>query len=168
MTKTDENSKENVGNVPVSPMIIHKQYLKDLSFENPNAPDILVRTINESPETDMSIGLDLQKLEHEEHEHFYEVTVNINASAVRGDKTMFVADISYGATVSINGLDPKQHHPLLLIEVPQMLFPFVRQILAHSSLAGGFLPLQLQPIDFRSMYLKRFAEEIKNDKPEES
>jgi preprotein translocase subunit SecB len=162
MSEQDKQPEEDIGTVPNSPIVIHKQYLKDFSFENPNAPEILKRG-NTPPETDMSIGLDVNKIEHEEYEHFYEVVVNIKASAVREGQTMFVADIAYGATVSITGLDIKKHHPLLLIEVPQMIFPFVRQILAHASLSGGFLPLQLQPIDFRSMYLKRFAGEEKSE-----
>lgn len=167
MAEEQKQTDEHVGTVPVTPMIIHKQYLKDFSFENPNAPAILVKG-SQPPETDMSIGLNLQKLDHEEREHFYEVSMNISASAVRDGQTMFVADITYGATVSIAGLDEKKHHPLLMIEVPQMIFPFVRQILAHASINSGFLPLQLQPIDFRSMYLKRFAENIKEDNQQAS
>ena len=167
MTEDNKKPEEDVGIVPTTPVVIHKQYLKDLSFENPNAPGILMRA-TQRPETDLNISLEAQKIEHEEHEHFYEVSMIINASAVRDGQTMFVADVTYGTTVSITGLETAQHHPLLLIEVPQMMFPFVRQILAHSSLAGGFLPLQLQPIDFRTMYLKRFAEQKEKDKAENS
>jgi preprotein translocase subunit SecB len=71
---------------------------------------------------------------------------------------MFVAEVTYGAAVSIDGLDEKRHHPLLLTEVPQILFPFARLALANATQAGGFMPLQLQPVDFRTMYLQRFAD----------
>lgn len=157
---TKATPEENIGNVSQTPVIIHKQYLKDLSFENPNAPLILKKADNR-PEMDMNIMIDVQKIEDEELEHLYEVTLNITASAKRKDQTMFIAEILYGAAVSISGLDEKKHHPLLFIEVPYMLFPFVRQILANATQAGGFMPLQLSPVDFRSMYLKRFASKEK-------
>jgi len=148
---------EDVGAVPVSPVIIHKQYLKDMSFENPNAPSILKRG-DQRPEMDMNIQLDVQKIEDDEYDHFYEVLLTLNASAHRDGQTMFIAEILYGAAVSITGLEEKQHHPLLFIDTPQMLFPFARQILANVTQAGSFMPLQLNPVDFRSMYIKRFAE----------
>lgn len=159
---SDENNKPVA--VPASPVVIHKQYLKDLSFENPNAPDILVMG-EAPPEMDMNIGMDVQRHESDEYENYYEVSLTINASAVRDGKAMFVADIVYAATLSIEGLDEGKHHPLLLIEIPQLLFPFARQILANITQAGGFTALQLRPVDFRSMYLQRFG---KNEQKSEN
>lgn len=150
--------EENIGQAAQTPVIIHKQYLKDLSFENPHAPQILKR-VETRPEMDMNIMIDVQKLEDEELEHFYEVSLNISASAKRKDETMFIAEVLYGAAVSISGLDTKQHHPLLFIEVPHLIFPFARQILANATQSGGYMPLQISPVDFRSMYLQRFAKE---------
>ncbi len=159
MTKTPEASKEeDIGNVSQTPVIIHKQYLKDLSFENPNAP-LILKKIDKRPEMDMNIMIDVQKIEDEEIGHLYEVTLNITASAKRGDETMFITEVLYGAAVSITGLDENKHHPLLFIEVPYMLFPFIRQIIANATQSGGYMPLQLAPVDFRSMYLSRFAPE---------
>ena len=161
---TDQpTSEENIGNTPQTPLLIHSQYLKDLSFENPNAPAILKRGDN-PPQMDMNIALNVKRLEHPEHEHFYEVTLSVNAGAVRpidggDDQTMFLAECVYGAAVSITGLDEKQHHPLLFTEVPHMVFPAVRQIMASATQAGGFIPLQLNPVDFRAMYIERFAKQ---------
>lgn len=154
-----DKSREDVGEVPVSPVIIHKQYLKDMSFENPNAPDILQRG-DQRPNMEMNIQMDVQKLENDEFEHYYEVLLTLNASANREGQTMFIAEILYGAAISITGLEEKKHHPLLFIDAPQMLFPFARQILANVTQAGSYMPLQLNPVDFRSMYIKRFAEKI--------
>lgn len=148
--------EENIGNVGQTPVVIHKQYLKDMSFENPNAPMIL-KKIDKRPEMDMNIMIDVQKIEDEEFEDFYEVTLNLTASAKRENETMFIAEVLYGAAVSITGLEANKHHPLLFIEVPYMLFPFARQILANATQSGGYMPLQLSPVDFRSMYLQRFA-----------
>lgn len=156
---TDENNKTVP--VPNSPVIIHKQYLKDMSFENPNAPDILTAG-NKAPEMDMNIGMDVKRLEHDEHENYYEVSLTLNASAAREGKAMFIAEIIYAATLSIEGVEEGKHHPILLIEIPHLLFPFARQVLAGITQSGGFNALTLRPVDFRSMYLQRFGQE--NDK----
>jgi preprotein translocase subunit SecB len=157
MTDNNQENQQQGDMVPNSPVMIRRQYLKDLSFENPNSPEILKRG-NERPEMDMNILMDVRKLEDEESEHFYEVTLTLQANAVREGQAMFVAEVTYGAAVSIDGLDEKRHHPLLLTEVPQILFPFARLALANATQAGGFMPLQLQPVDFRTMYLQRFAD----------
>lgn len=159
MAKKDQKSEKNedIGDVPQSPLLIHKQYLKDMSFENPNAPQILLQTSPERPEMDMNILLDVQKLDNPDHENYYEVILTLSATATKEDQTMFLAEIIYAATASIHGLKEQQHHPLLFVEVPHMIFPFARQILANATQAGGYMPLQVRPVDFRSMYLKRFA-----------
>ena len=151
-----EQEKENAGVVPNSPVMIHKQYLKDLSFENPNAPEIL-RDVSGRPEMEMDISIDVNKMEDDEYDHFYEVVLNITASGRRQDKTMFIVEVSYGGALSIEGIDESKHHPLLFVEVPQLLFPFVRHILANATLSGGFMPLQITPVNFRAMYLQRFG-----------
>ncbi len=174
-TNSKENgatTEENIGQVPQTPVMIHAQYLKDISFENPNAPAILRRG-NERPEMDMDISLNVERLENEESEYFYEVSLMMNASAVREGQTMFIAEITYCAAVSINGMEEKMHHPLLLIEVPQMIFPFARLILSNATQAGGFMPLQLAPVDFRTMYMERFgnkeqAEESAENSPKDA
>jgi len=161
MSKSNSNDTpskaEDIGLVGQTPLHIHKQYLKDMSFENPNAPGIFNK-IEQRPVMDMNISLDVQKLEHEEHEFYYEVSLKLNASATQGNTAMFIADVVYAAAVSLHGVEEKHHHPLLFIEVPQLIFPFARQILANATHAGAFMPLQLSPVDFKAMYLKRFAQ----------
>jgi len=151
---SDDNNNQIT--VPPSPVMIHKQYLKDFSFENPNAPEILEIGENR-PDMDMNIGMDVKRHETDKYENYYEVILTINASAVRDGKAMFVAEIVYAATVSIEGMDEKQHHPLLLVDIPQLLFPYARQLLSNITHAGGFMPLQLRPVDFKRMYLERFG-----------
>ena len=168
--QTQEGGQENIGHTPQTPLLIHAQYLKDLSFENPNAPGILKKG-DHPPRMEMDIALNVKRLEHDQHEHFYEVVLSVNAGAIRPinegeDKTMFLAECVYGAAVSISGLEEKRHHPLLFTEVPHMIFPFVRQILANATQAGGFIPLQLNPVDFRAMYLERFASKDMDGKEE--
>jgi len=156
MTEEIKN-EENIGTISQSPVIIQSQYLKDLSFENPNAPEILYRAETQ-PEVDINIEIDTQKLEHPTEEHFYEVILGINASAVREGQVMFIAEIKYGATVTINDMAEDKHHPILFIEVPRMIFPFARQILSNSTQAGGFTALNMAMVNFRGMYLQRFGQ----------
>lgn len=164
----DIKDEENIGTIAQSPVVIHSQYLKDLSFENPNAPEILYRA-DTAPEVDIDVAIDMQKLDHATEEYYYEVVLTINASAKRNDKTMFLAEIKYGATVSIQDLAEPKHHPILFIEVPRMIFPFARMILSNSTQMGGFTPLQMALVNFRAMYIQRFGqkqEQIEAEKPE--
>jgi len=167
MTENNKENQSDIGEVPTSPLFVHRQFLKDLSFENPNAPRVLKPT-NQKPETDINIGVDVQKHDHDEIENYYEVSLNITTNAVRNQDALFLVDITYGAAVSVNGLEENQHHPLLFIEVPKLLFPFARQIVSHTTQSGGFMPLQIGPIDFRAMYLQRFANQAEEQTQEKA
>lgn len=156
MAQDTENNEENIGNIAQSPVIIQSQFLKDMSFENPNAPEILVRA-ETPPEVEVDISIDMNKLDHPEEEHYYEVILGIHAVAKRQEHTMFLAEIKYGASVFINGLDEKKHHPVLFIEVPRMIFPFARQILSNATQAGGYTAFNIALVNFRAMYLQRFG-----------
>lgn len=155
-TKNNIDSQEDIGIVPQTPVVIQAQYLKDLSFESPNSPDVL-RKADQPPEVDINISIDMVKLDENDNESFYEVVINLSASAKREGRTLFIAEIKYGAMVSIRGLEESKHHAVLFIEVPRVIFPFVRLILSNATQQGGFVPLQIGLVDFRSMYLKRFG-----------
>lgn len=156
MTENKENTEENVGQVANTPIVIHAQYMKDLSFENPHAPQTF-QGQGGNPEMDMNIEIDVQKLEDESKSELYEVVLKINASAKRGDQTLFIVELDYAALVSVNA-EEKHHHPLLFVEVPHTIFPYARQIIADSTQGGGYIPLLLNPVDFKSMYMQRFAD----------
>ena len=158
-SNTNESETQDIGTVPQSPVIIHAQYLKDLSFENPNAPDSL-KGASLPPEVDINISVDSVRLEHPELKDFFEVILTIEASAVRDGKNLFIAELKYGAAVSIHDVEEARHHPILFVEVPRTLFPFARMVLANSTQWGGFTPLQLAMVDFRAMYFKRFGDDI--------
>jgi len=150
------------GQIPAQdmPVTIHAQYVRDLSFENPNAPDAL-RAGAKPPEMDINIGMDARKLEDSEIKDLYEVVLNVRAAAVRDGDPVFIAELQYGVTASIGGDVPEEnHHPLLLIEMPRLAFPFVRQIMADVTVQGGFPPLLLNPVDFHALYMQRFGKEI--------
>jgi len=156
MTDNQAQNSTETADINSTELMIHKQYLKDLSFENPNAPAIY-NTAEERPAMDMNIAIDVQKLDHVERENFFEVSLKINASATQNNKAMFITDIVYCAAVSITNSDPAKHRPLLFIEVPQLIFPYARQIIANVTNSGAYVPLQLAPFDFRAMYMQRFG-----------
>ena len=130
-------------------LIIHTQYIKDLSFENPNSPAIYLPS-EAQPEIQININVTANP---QEQERFFEVVLTITANATRDGKGMFVAELSYAGIVSVaEKIDPKVIHPMVMIEGPRLLFPFARQILSEVTQSGGFLPLNIQPIDFVRVY----------------
>ncbi len=146
------------------PITIHTQYIRDMSFENPDAPESM-RAGQDMPQMNVNIGMDARSLKDNKIKNLYEVSLTVSATAKRDDKTVFIAEIIYGVTVSIGEVVPEdQHHPLLLIEIPKFAFPFARQILATLTSQGGYPPLLLNPVDFQTLYLDRFKGEIEEAK----
>jgi preprotein translocase subunit SecB len=142
------------------PVNILAQYVRDLSFENPNATDVL-RGGSEMPQMDLNIGMDARKIPDDADNALYEVVLNIRAEATRGETALFIAELQYGATVSIGEEIPEEsHHPFLLIEIPRLIFPFARQIMSSVTVDGGYPPLLLNPVDFHALYMQRFGQEI--------
>lgn len=154
---SEEKENLEAQDIPVN---IVAQYVRDLSFENPNATDVL-RGGQELPEMDLNIGMDARKIEDDKDDALYEVVLNIRAEAQKGDESIFIAELQYGATVSIGDEIPEEsHHPFLLIEIPRLIFPFARQIMSDVTVGGGYPPLLLNPIDFHALYMQRFGDEI--------
>lgn len=146
---------------PSIPVMIHTQYIKDMSFENPLAPNSL-RAGKTSPEMDIDISMESNPIEDKDIKNLFEVVLNLSATAKHGEEVAFIAEISYGVTVSLGDLPEDQHHPFLLIEVPRQAFPFARQILGTITQQGGYPPLLLNPVDFQAMYMQRFAKKAEN------
>lgn len=146
------------------PITIHAQYVRDLSFENPLAPNSMRAGLT-MPEMNVNIGMDARSIEDKEIKNLYEVALTVSAAAKRDDETVFIAELVYGVTVSIGDVVPEdQHHPLLLIEIPRIAFPFARQILATLTSQGGYPPLLLTPVDFQALYMERFKKEIEESR----
>ena len=141
---------QNQTQTQVQPQIVvHAQYVKDFSLENPNAPKSLTGGEGQ-PEIEINVNVNANPLEQERH---YEVVLSMRANAKRGDENMFVTELSYAAVLAIGeGVEERLHHPLVMIEGPRMLFPFARHILSSMTQAGGFMPLNIQPIDFVQLY----------------
>ncbi len=160
MTKpsdTKQSSKDTPQALPDTPFMIIAQYTKDLSFENPNIPEIL--TYKDPAQLNITINVTLSPM----NENLFTVDLIVKAESKIPQGVQFVAEITFGALVKINEtVAEKFHKPLLLVEVPRMLFPFVRNILVDITRDGGFSPLLMQPIDFGDLYRKQLETEINN------
>jgi preprotein translocase subunit SecB len=158
MSENNQQTKEL--EVTPLPITIHTQYVRDISFENPNAPDSL-RGGQAAPSMEVNIGTDARTLTDATYKYLYEVIVTLSAKATREDKTVFIAEVVYGAVVSVAENVPEdQHHPICLIEIPRHIFPYARQVLSDVTAQGGYPPLLLQPVDFQAMYTDRFRAEL--------
>jgi preprotein translocase subunit SecB len=143
-------------------LLIRRQYVKDISFENPNVPFIL--DSQDKPEMSVDFNTVVIKLNEDKPEPGkpipYEVVFAVKAQAKRGGKTAFLAEVEYGVEAVLVDVPEEQHHPMLYIEVPKHAFPFVRQILSDLVQTGGYPPLLLNPVDFTALYMENFAKDL--------
>ena len=130
------------------------QYIKDFSFENPNAPHSLTQR-EKGPNININVNVNANPL----NDNDYDVNLSINAEAKDGDTVVFNAELIYGGVFRVQGFPQEHMLPLLFIECPRLLFPFARQIIADATRSGGFPPLMIDPIDFAQMFQARMAEE---------
>lgn len=131
------------------------QYVKDLSFENPNAPMILQQT-DEQPKINVSVNVNAKPLDQEMKD--FEVDLMIDAKAETADEVVFAVEIVYGGVFRFENISQENLQPVVMIEGPRLLFPFVRQIISDATRNGGFPPLLLDPIDFGRLYQDRIAQ----------
>ncbi|MTI17856.1 protein-export chaperone SecB [Rhodobacteraceae bacterium RKSG542] len=141
-----ENQEAATAEAVAPGMKILAQYIKDLSFENPNAPKSLQP--GEQPKLDINVNVGANPIAEDQ----FEVVLTLTAKANTPEGVMFAVELVYGGVFQISGV-PKEHmHPFILIECPRMLFPFARNILSDTTRNGGFPPLMLDPIDFAALY----------------
>ena len=129
------------------------QYIKDLSFENPRAPQGL-QAGQPRPEIQIQVDVRAQQLGPEQ----YEVVLVLNTDAKAGGQTVFLLELTYAGIFALANIPQDSLQPLLLIECPRLLFPFVRRIVSDVTRDGGFPPLLLDPIDFVTLYRRRLTQ----------
>ena len=130
------------------PIMIQNQYIKDLSMEIPHAPVIFKKLQGKNPQINVEINVESQKLEEE---NVFNVILNVTLNGDVENEKAFILELSYGAVVSLN--IPEEHkEPVLMVEIPHTIYPFVRQIVAQTMINAGLPPLMLNPIDFMGMY----------------
>jgi len=150
---TDAPANPDQSAQPQVPQIrVMGQYVKDLSFENPGAPNSLRG--GGQPNIDMGIDVRARGVD----ESTYEVELSLSAKATRENDTAFIAELVYAGLFQITNLDERARDPFLLIECPRILFPFARRILSDATRDGGFPPLMLEPVDFAALYRQQLAQ----------
>ncbi len=126
------------------------QYIRDLSFENPHAPESLRQT-ESRPEIDLGVEMNARG----RPDGLFEVELKLAARALRDNDTVFHAELLYAGLFQVTGISEQELEQVLMIECPRYLFPFARRIIADLTAEGGYPPFMLEPIDFAGIYASR-------------
>lgn len=129
------------------------QYIKDFSFENPNAPTSL-QPQQQQPAINIQINVNANGVSATD----YEVVLKLEGKAEIGTTVLFLFDLTFAGIFRIQNVPQDSVHPVLMIECPRLLFPFAREIIANAVRNGGFPPLLLDPVDFVGLYRQRMAQ----------
>ena len=130
------------------------QYIKDLSFENPNAPRSL-QGQQQAPKINIQINVNAKPLADNTD---FEVELKIEGRAELPNTFLFSFDLLYAGVFQLQNVPQESVHAIVMIECPRLLFPFAREIIATAVRNGGFPPLMIDPVDFVALYRQRMAE----------
>ena len=140
------------------------QYVKDFSFENPNAPRSL-QPSNQQPQINIQINVNASPMQGAQGQSDFEIELKIEGKAEIGNALLFAFDLVYGGVFRIQNVPQDSIHPVLMIECPRLLFPFAREIIASVVRNGGFPPLYIDPVDFVGLYRQKLAEQAAQQQP---
>jgi preprotein translocase subunit SecB len=130
---------------------IISQYIKDLSVENPNAPDAF--SWQDSPQIDVQFNIGAREVNSEVSEIQLKIAITSKAQA----GTQFIVDLTYCGLIGMRNLEDAHKHAFTFAEAPRLLFPFARSVIADAVRDAGFQPLLLEPIDFNGIYMAQLA-----------
>ena len=159
------NTQNAEGSPAPLPLAVNLQYTKDLSFEVPAGAAIFA-SLRSAPQIGVYIDVQVNRLEEEQP--VFEVALAVRAEATEapekeGDKpgrTVFIAELTYAAIVTLGNVQQDVVEPLLLVEVPRLIFPYARSIISDVTRDGGFPPVVLQPIDFVALWQAKRAQQF--------
>ena len=157
MSETPNTPPQNTGGNEAGEqpgLQILTQYVRDLSFENPAAP-ALTPPDGGNPDIGVDANVSARKLA----ENDFEVGLKFTIQAKFGDQVAFIAELMYCGVFRLINIPENDVRPVLLIEAPRQLFPFARRILADVTRDGGFMPLNIQPVDFVAIYQHNIAKQ---------
>jgi len=129
---------------------MQKMYIKDLSFESPNAPTIFLEK-NQEPKVDFNLQIKNNKV-NDDH---YEISLSVTAKVMdkrADDKVMFIVEIEHAGVFMLKNIPAEHLDRVMAVDCPLMLFPFTRQIVSQVSVDGGFMPFLMEPINFVALY----------------
>mgnify|MGYP000007478878 FL=1 len=132
---------------------IEKLYVKDLSVEVPNAPEIFLE--REAPQVEIQLNTSGKGL----GDGAYEVVLTVTVTAKLAEKTVFLVEVGQGGIFRVMNVPNEQIEPLLAVACPNILFPYAREAVSDAVSRAGFQPIVLQPVNFEAMYMQRLQEQ---------
>ena len=129
------------------------QFIKDLSFENPNVTKLLDGP-GDNPNLKLEVNVNAERVRPE----LFQSAIDFKAHATNKDGTIYIMECVYGGLFKLSNIPEPALEPFLLINCPTILFPFLRRLVADITREGGFPPLLLDPIDFAGLYMRRQQE----------
>jgi len=132
---------------------IEKLYVKDISLEVPNSPQVFTEQVQ--PEVEVQIGTGSKPFA----EGYFEVTVGGTVTARAGERTLFLVEAVQAGIFSLRNVPPEQLQPLLGIACPQILFPYLREAISDLVVRAGFPPVLLNPVSFEALYMQRMQQQ---------
>ena len=151
-TDTPANGSNDAGEQPSVNCLT--QYVKDLSFENPNGPG----AAQGEPNVDMNVQIGISP----QPNNIYEVTLAVDGKASRGETDLFVIELHYSGLFEMVNVPPEHMDAVLYVHCATLLFPFARHIVAETTRNGGYPPLLLSPMDFTAMFQQHIAQSQKD------
>lgn len=129
---------------------MQKMYIKDLSFENPYAPEVFITPQKSEPKVELNLNMNNKKVD-DDH---WEVALQITAKVVSKDedKAMFILEVEHAAVFLLKNIPAEHLDMVLKVDCPTLLFPFTRQIVSQVSVDGGFSPFLMEPINFMALF----------------
>ena len=146
----DAGTANGADNLPSVGLIT--QYIKDMSVENPNAPDCY--QWQSAPDIDLQFNIASVPVNAEVHE--VELKINLTAKTDQGN--LYLVELSYCGLYGIRNVPDEQRHAFLFAEAPRLLFPFARRVVSDAVRDAGFPPLMMDPIDFQGLYAQQLQE----------
>lgn len=132
---------------------IEKLYVKDLSVEVPNAPEIFLE--REQPQVEIQLNTGGRTV----GDSVYEVVLTVTVTAKMGEKTVFLVEVGQAGIFRIQNVPEEQLEPLIAVACPNILFPYAREAVSDAVSRAGFQPIVLQPVNFESMYMQRLQQQ---------
>ena len=151
-----ENATES-SNAASKQFLLHQMYIKDLSFESPNSPDVFKQV-----DAEMETKLNIKNSHRELGNNRFEVILHLSVHAKRGDQTVFLIEVDQAGIFEMRGFHKEELGQIIGTHCPATLFPYVRETISSTATRGGFPPLVLQPINFEALY----AQSIQHGKPQ--
>lgn len=141
---------------------IEKLYVKDLSLEVPNAPEVFLE--REQPQIEIQLNTGGRGV----GEGVFEVVLTVTVTAKMGEKTVFLVEVGQAGIFRIQNVPEEQMEPLIAVACPNILFPYAREAVSDAVSRAGFQPIVLQPVNFEGMYMQRLQQQAEAGAPAEA